>query len=219
MTGSAVLHGSSPWHGSRVSRPLQARENGIAAMMEERRLVFVGWETSTVDPCGNGDESYVIDLDDCGYVIDGDDWHDDAVISELARAHGVSVADLWAAYKREQQRPREVCPVGELAGDPHEYVAGDGVVIPWDVAGDPRTGVEACRGCVSVIDQDYDNAHRCESCGVTGGGVENGLCGECAPTTCEECNGAIVVSRPGEPTPYVHLEDRGCLNSEIVPAP
>jgi hypothetical protein len=28
-------------------------------------------------------------------------------------------------------------------------------------------------------DQDYDNAHRCESCGVTGGGVEGGLCEEC----------------------------------------
>ena len=72
-------------------------------METERRLVFVGWETSTVDACGNGKESYVIDLDDCGYVIDGDDWHDDAVISELARDHGVPVADLWAAYKREQQ--------------------------------------------------------------------------------------------------------------------
>lgn len=107
MTGSAVLHGSSPWHGARVSRPLQVRENGQAAMTEERRLVFVGWGTSTVDPCGAGDESYVIDLDDCGYVIDGDDWHDDAVISELARDHGVSVADLWAAYKREQQRETE----------------------------------------------------------------------------------------------------------------
>jgi hypothetical protein len=77
---------------------------------------------------------------------------------------------------------RATCPVGELAGDPHEYVAGDGVVIPWDVAGDPRPGVEACRGCVSVIDQDYDNARRCESCGVTGGGVENGRCEACTPT-------------------------------------
>ena len=73
-------------------------------MGTERRLAFVGWETSTVDACGNGEESYVIDLDDCGYVIDGDDWHDDAVISELARDHGVPVAELWAAYKREQQR-------------------------------------------------------------------------------------------------------------------
>ncbi len=42
---------------------------------------------------------------------------------------------------------RAHCPVGELAGDPHTYVAGDGVVIPWDVAGDPRPGVECCREC------------------------------------------------------------------------
>ncbi len=32
--------------------------------------------------------------------------------------------------------------------------------------------------------QDYDNAHRCESCGVTGGGVENlngtKMCEACA---------------------------------------
>lgn len=74
---------------------------------------------------------------------------------------------------------REWCPVGELAGDRHRYDVGTGVVIPWDVAGDPRSGVEACRACVSAIDQDYDNAHRCESCGVTGGGVEGGLCEEC----------------------------------------
>lgn len=26
---------------------------------------------------------------------------------------------------------------------------------------------------------DYDNAHRCRSCGVTGGGVENYICYEC----------------------------------------
>ena len=45
---------------------------------------------------------------------------------------------------------REYCPVGELAGNRHRYVAGDGVVIPWDVAGDPRSGVEACRSCATM---------------------------------------------------------------------
>jgi len=48
---------------------------------------------------------------------------------------------------------REWCPVGELTGDRHRYVAGDGVVIPWDVAGDPRSGVEACRPCAIRTDR------------------------------------------------------------------
>jgi hypothetical protein len=28
-------------------------------------------------------------------------------------------------------------------------------------------------------DNNYDNCHRCENCGVTGGGVENGICESC----------------------------------------
>lgn len=142
--------------------------------------MFVGLDTGTIESCDSS--SRIVDLDAVEYVPDGDDYADDVRVIDLAREHGVPVADLWAAYKREQQRTRELCPVGELAGDPHTYTAGDGIVIPWDVAGDPRTGVEACRGCVSAIDQDYDNAHRCESCGVTGGGVENGSCGDCMQT-------------------------------------
>ena len=29
------------------------------------------------------------------------------------------------------------------------------------------------------FDQEFDNTHRCHDCGVTGGGVENGLCEGC----------------------------------------
>jgi hypothetical protein len=57
---------------------------------------------------------------------------------------------------------REWCPVGELAGDPHTYVAGDGVVIPWDVAGDPRSGVEACPEC--AVDHAPDENPPCDTC-------------------------------------------------------
>jgi hypothetical protein len=45
---------------------------------------------------------------------------------------------------------REYCPVGELAGNRHRYDVGTGVVIPWEVAGDPRSGVEACRSCATM---------------------------------------------------------------------
>jgi NMD protein affecting ribosome stability and mRNA decay len=31
-------------------------------------------------------------------------------------------------------------------------------------------------GCT---DEEFDNAHRCTNCGVTGGGVENEMCEEC----------------------------------------
>jgi hypothetical protein len=31
-------------------------------------------------------------------------------------------------------------------------------------------------GCT---DEEFDNAHRCTKCGVTGGGVENEMCEEC----------------------------------------
>lgn len=41
----------------------------------------------------------------------------------------------------------DYCPVGDLAGNPHKYPVGTGVVVPWDVAGDPRSGVESCRNC------------------------------------------------------------------------
>lgn len=32
---------------------------------------------------------------------------------------------------------------------------------------------------VETDDQEFDNTHRCQDCGVTGGGVDNGLCGDC----------------------------------------
>ena len=57
---------------------------------------------------------------------------------------------------------RATCPVGELAGDPHTYVAGDGVVIPWDVAGDPRSGVECCQDC--AVEHGPDENPPCDTC-------------------------------------------------------
>lgn len=44
---------------------------------------------------------------------------------------------------------KEPCPVGELVGEPHEFVGGTGSIVEWDVLGDPRSTVEVCRGCVA----------------------------------------------------------------------
>lgn len=48
---------------------------------------------------------------------------------------------------------RDYCPVGELTGERHTYIVGTGVVVPWDVAGDPRPHVETCHAC-SMAAQD-----------------------------------------------------------------
>lgn len=42
------------------------------------------------------------------------------------------------------------CPVGDVACDPHTFVKGTGVVVPWDVLGDPRHSVEVCASCADI---------------------------------------------------------------------
>ena len=58
---------------------------------------------------------------------------------------------------------REYCPVGELAGNRHRYDVGTGVVIPWDVAGDPRSGVECCQDCAMM--RNGESPVLCDRCG------------------------------------------------------
>ena len=119
--------------------------------MNASRLVFVSWDTGIIDRCDS--DVVIVDLEAVGYVPDGDEYLDSGRVEELAREHGVPVADLWAAYQWRQKILTamgmfdEWCPVGELSGDRHKYPASDGVVVPWDVAGDPRPGVECCREC------------------------------------------------------------------------
>ena len=68
--------------------------------MNAPRLVYVGLDTGTID----GDSTArIVDLDAVEYVPDGDDYADDSRVIDLATDHGVPVADLWAAYKREQR--------------------------------------------------------------------------------------------------------------------
>jgi len=67
----------------------------------ETNLMFVGVETGTIDACDSS--ARVVDISSTSFVADGDDYVDDLEIMNLAESEGVPVADLWAAYKREQQ--------------------------------------------------------------------------------------------------------------------
>ena len=69
----------------------------------ETNLMFVGVETGTIDACDSS--ARVVDISATGFVADGDDYVDDLEIMNLAESDGVLVAELWAAYKREQQPP------------------------------------------------------------------------------------------------------------------
>jgi hypothetical protein len=76
----------------------------------ETNLMFVGVETGTIDACDSS--ARVVDISSTGFVADGDDYVDDLEILNLAESDGVPVAELWAAYKREQQpaaiKPNEI---------------------------------------------------------------------------------------------------------------
>ena len=39
------------------------------------------------------------------------------------------------------------CPAGEIAGSRHTFPAGSGVVVAWDVLGDPDSRREVCAEC------------------------------------------------------------------------
>lgn len=51
-------------------------------------------------------------------------------------------------------RVRVACPVGDLAGLPHDYVVGTGAVVMWDVLGDSRDVVEVCRVCARAVSRE-----------------------------------------------------------------
>ena len=151
-------------------------------------LMFVGLETGTIDVCDSS--ARVVDISSTGFVADGDDYVDDIDILNLAESDGVPVADLWAAYEWR----RAMVTAGILADVEHYVVR---------LHGEPAGGTECeqcgetdpyvndkcgrvCTECGHVPndgragdDQDYDNAHRCTDCGVTGGGVSDGVCQDC----------------------------------------
>jgi hypothetical protein len=95
-------------------------DNGNDSLHSESNLVFVSWDTGIIDRCDS--DVVIVDLEAVGYVPDGDDHLDSGRVEELARDHGVPVADLWAAYKRE--REQENVSLGE-DGSKMSRVAAD----------------------------------------------------------------------------------------------
>lgn len=45
-----------------------------------------------------------------------------------------------------------VCPVGDVACDPHYFIEGSGVEVEWHAMGDSRTAVEVCADCAKGCD-------------------------------------------------------------------
>lgn len=41
------------------------------------------------------------------------------------------------------------CPAGEIAGSRHTFPAGSGVVVAWDVLGEPGSQREVCAACAN----------------------------------------------------------------------
>lgn len=80
-------------------------------------------------------------------------WRNGAWIDPLATGddsvwrHTCDSNDAFTAEHAPEAAVREYCPVGELTGNRHTYIAGRGIVVPWDVAGDPRPNVETCHAC------------------------------------------------------------------------
>ena len=98
-------------------------------METERRLVYVGLDTGTID----GDSTArIVDLDAVEYVPDGDDYADDSRVIDLATDHGVPVAELWAAYQWRESIVR----AGSMA-DVERFLEND-----WRYV-DSQVGVES----------------------------------------------------------------------------
>lgn len=84
----------------------------------------------------------VSERDDCEHMPDDSAMY--ALVRGLVEFNSVLDVDYCHVTKVDL---REHCPVGDLTGHRHKYEPGTGVVIPWDVVGDPRSGVEVCLPC------------------------------------------------------------------------
>lgn len=79
-------------------------------------LLFVGLDTGTIDDAGQG---VVVDLDEVDYIPDGDDFVDDIHLMAIGSAHGVPVADLVEAYRRERRVIASIGCVFDVDDDGH----------------------------------------------------------------------------------------------------
>lgn len=103
--------------------------------------------------------------------------------------HTCDSNDTFAAEHAPAAAVREYCPVGELTGNRHTYVAGRGVVVPWHVAGDPRPGVEVCHACHALTDWRWRRGWR--HCNVAATYDDDGI-------TCSSCNASMTYAEADE---------------------
>lgn len=145
-------------------------------METETHLVFVNLDTDTVEDLAH--DVFVIDpnattISDADREILETADHYGAFTDEareIVRRVGIPFADLWAAYEWRRAFDRGVADANLSTGV--TYGSPDS---PLSVAYDMGRNYGERAG----DDQDYDNAHRCTDCGVTGGGVVGGLCQDC----------------------------------------
>ena len=75
-------------------------------------------------------------------------WCGVAVVASMCLGSLIGWEIEVRQHLRECARARAVrCPVGDIAGVPHTFRAGSGVVVSWDILGDSRGRVEVCGRC------------------------------------------------------------------------
>ena len=72
---------------------------------------------------------------------------------------------------------KEICPVSEVIGEDHYFIAGTGKIVQWDIMGDSRAEVEVCLSCAELKDvcthdwyymgEPYAETMKCSYCGDT----------------------------------------------------
>ena len=87
----------------------------------------------------------ITERDDCEPMLSDTAMY--ALVRGLVEHNAILDVDYCHVTKVEPIK--EQCPIGLLTDTPHTYVAGRGRVIAWDVADDPRSGVEVCAKCAS----------------------------------------------------------------------
>lgn len=124
--------------------------------------VFHNLDTGTIEQVTSGAYFVAVDglADEDRQVLEDSElagWHGFG-LSEVVSRVGVPVSDVLAVWSAVQAAGVSLSELGALMNT---------------------------AATVDRDDQTFDNLHRCTDCGVTGGGVQNGLCQDCAARAVE----------------------------------